>query len=145
MPKLSNEKRKQIWGKYKTLQFKIEELATIVQNEQDITVDMLAANTSDTDEIIGGLERVSDMLCTEILKEDTEDINKDIKIAVFKKSFKFEECRSCTYTVGKSKECNTCKDGNGLYELWNADENCEHEILAGNGIRCTKCSGWFCY
>lgn len=61
------------------------------------------------------------------------------------KSFKFEECKSCEYVVGLSQECNTCVDGCYYSELWNADENCIHEIIEGNGIRCTKCGGWFCY
>lgn len=32
-------------------------------------------------------------------------------------------------------------------ELWDADPNCEHDIKAqpGGGVRCLKCSGWFCY
>lgn len=31
--------------------------------------------------------------------------------------------------------------------LWEADPNCVHDIqsASGGGIRCTKCSGWFCY
>lgn len=32
-------------------------------------------------------------------------------------------------------------------ELWDADPDCEHEIVeaSGGGIKCTKCNGWFCY
>lgn len=32
-------------------------------------------------------------------------------------------------------------------ELYNADENCEHDIqpAIGGGVKCTKCSGWFCF
>jgi hypothetical protein len=34
-------------------------------------------------------------------------------------------------------------------ELWDADPNCKHEIYSdfygGGGIKCKKCSGWFCY
>lgn len=32
-------------------------------------------------------------------------------------------------------------------ELYNADENCEHDIqpASGGGVKCTKCSGWFCF
>ena len=32
-------------------------------------------------------------------------------------------------------------------ELWNEDPNCEHEVepSPGGGVKCTKCSGWFCY
>lgn len=31
-------------------------------------------------------------------------------------------------------------------ELWDADADCEHEIVdaSGGGIRCTKCHGWMC-
>ena len=31
--------------------------------------------------------------------------------------------------------------------LWDADENCEHNIESqpGGGIKCTKYGGWFCY
>lgn len=34
-----------------------------------------------------------------------------------------------------------------VQELWDADPNCEHDIqpATGGGVRCTKCSGWFCY
>lgn len=31
--------------------------------------------------------------------------------------------------------------------LYNADVNCDHEIVSGNnysGIKCSKCSGWYC-
>ena len=32
-------------------------------------------------------------------------------------------------------------------ELWDADPDCEHEIVSasGGGIKCKKCGGWFCY
>lgn len=32
-------------------------------------------------------------------------------------------------------------------ELWNADPDCKHNIVcaSGGGIKCTKCSGWFCF
>ena len=32
-------------------------------------------------------------------------------------------------------------------ELWEADPNCKHDIqpARGGGVKCTKCSGWFCY
>lgn len=32
-------------------------------------------------------------------------------------------------------------------ELWNADPNCNHNIVcaSGGGIKCTKCNGWYCY
>ena len=31
--------------------------------------------------------------------------------------------------------------------LYNADEDCEHDIRPSNGggVHCTKCKGWFCY
>ncbi len=31
--------------------------------------------------------------------------------------------------------------------LYNADENCEHNIqsVSGGGVKCTKCNGWFCF
>jgi hypothetical protein len=32
-------------------------------------------------------------------------------------------------------------------ELWDADPNCKHNVVAqrGGGIKCTKCPGWFCF
>lgn len=31
-------------------------------------------------------------------------------------------------------------------ELYNADPNCEHEIVTlWSGVKCRKCHGWFCY
>jgi hypothetical protein len=32
-------------------------------------------------------------------------------------------------------------------ELYEADPECEHEVedAPGGGVRCTKCSGWFCF
>lgn len=32
-------------------------------------------------------------------------------------------------------------------ELWNADPNCEHNIISmpSGGVKCTKCKGWCCY
>lgn len=31
--------------------------------------------------------------------------------------------------------------------LYNADPNCEHDIQPqwGGGVKCEKCTGWFCY
>ena len=31
-------------------------------------------------------------------------------------------------------------------ELWDADPTCKHEIecAPGGGVKCTKCSGWYC-
>ncbi|MGF2715825.1 hypothetical protein ACQUY5_26900 [Bacillus cereus] len=33
------------------------------------------------------------------------------------------------------------------FELYNADEDCEHDIqpASGGGVKCLKCNGWFCY
>lgn len=32
-------------------------------------------------------------------------------------------------------------------ELWNADPDCDHHIVSapGGGVKCTNCSGWFCF
>ena len=31
-------------------------------------------------------------------------------------------------------------------ELFDADPNCDHDVKAHwNGVKCTKCTGWFCY
>lgn len=32
-------------------------------------------------------------------------------------------------------------------ELFNADPNCVHTVVAaeGGGVKCAKCTGWFCY
>lgn len=37
--------------------------------------------------------------------------------------------------------------GNFATELWDARVGCEHDIqpAPGGGVKCTKCSGWFCY
>ena len=31
--------------------------------------------------------------------------------------------------------------------LWDAEPNCLHVVVGapGGGVKCTKCSGWFCY
>jgi hypothetical protein len=31
--------------------------------------------------------------------------------------------------------------------LWEADPDCEHDIVdaPGGGVKCTKCNGWYCY
>lgn len=31
--------------------------------------------------------------------------------------------------------------------LWGADPDCDHDIEypSGGGVRCKKCSGWFCF
>lgn len=34
------------------------------------------------------------------------------------------------------------------YELWDADPACAHNVdnaPRGDGIKCTECTGWFCY
>jgi len=33
-------------------------------------------------------------------------------------------------------------------ELWEADPDCDHEIVDGDnysGVKCKKCKGWFCF
>ena len=37
---------------------------------------------------------------------------------------------------------------NTTIELWEADPDCEHEIVDGDnysGVKCKKCKGWFCF
>lgn len=30
-------------------------------------------------------------------------------------------------------------------ELWDGDPNCKHNIISlWNGVKCTKCGGWYC-
>jgi hypothetical protein len=32
------------------------------------------------------------------------------------------------------------------HQLYDADPNCKHEIVAlWSGVKCKHCSGWFCY
>lgn len=81
---------------------------------------------------------------------DKPSVVKDFKGNVidektFKKTFKTVECRSCEYTVGVSEECETCDGHNNYSELWDADENCIHDLSGGNGVKCRKCKGWFCF
>lgn len=35
----------------------------------------------------------------------------------------------------------------GIHELFNEDPGCAHNIVSsrGGGIKCTKCSAWFCF
>lgn len=39
------------------------------------------------------------------------------------------------------------RKGTKKVELWDANPNCIHDIqpASGGGVKCTKCSGWFCY
>ena len=32
-------------------------------------------------------------------------------------------------------------------ELWDADPDCDHEVVnaPGGGVKCNKCPGWFCF
>lgn len=32
-------------------------------------------------------------------------------------------------------------------DLFDADPNCKHEVVSapGGGVKCKKCSGWFCF
>lgn len=37
-------------------------------------------------------------------------------------------------------------DDNDTGELYDADPECDHEIVTlWSGIKCRKCPGWFCY
>ena len=42
-----------------------------------------------------------------------------------------------------------CKEYQKNWELFGADPNCDGRIYSdfygGGGVKCTKCSGWFCY
>lgn len=65
-----------------------------------------------------------------------------------KKVFPFECCKSCTNTVGKSRDCKNCEDGSKYAELYDADPNCVHKLISpaiGGGLRCKYCNGWICY
>ncbi|MBE3085603.1 MAG: hypothetical protein IMZ64_05225 [Bacteroidetes bacterium] len=42
----------------------------------------------------------------------------------------------------------TTPNGDPIPDLFNADPNCDHNIVcapSGGGVKCTKCTGWFCY
>jgi len=38
-------------------------------------------------------------------------------------------------------------NGNPLEDLFGSDPNCEHEVVSapGGGVKCKKCTGWFCF
>jgi hypothetical protein len=42
-----------------------------------------------------------------------------------------------------------CKEYQKEYSLYSATANCDGRIFdnfyGGGGVKCTKCSGWFCY
>lgn len=59
------------------------------------------------------------------------------------------KCSKCSNKV-EAKYRNSevyCHLHNQEDELYDADENCEHEIAAAgfSGVKCTKCTGWFCF
>lgn len=61
--KISDEKRKEIWDKYEEVQEEIRKsLKGIVQNEYDITNDMLIHHTKCTEDICNMLEDLNDMV-----------------------------------------------------------------------------------
>ena len=38
------------------------------------------------------------------------------------------------------------EENNASTFLYEADPNCKHSIIGDwNGLRCTNCSGWYCY
>ncbi len=38
------------------------------------------------------------------------------------------------------------EDEDEAEELFDADPTCEHDVRAQqSGVKCSKCSGWFCY
>lgn len=63
----------------------------------------------------------------------------------------FIKCENCMYFKEdySHKECTFCDDATHFepkVELYNADEDCEHEIeTQWSGVKCKKCGGWFCY
>lgn len=61
---------------------------------------------------------------------------------------KYKECKSCeNNNRPRSKSCKTCIENSNYSELYGADPNCKHEIISasGGGVRCKKCSAWFCF
>lgn len=70
-----------------------------------------------------------------------------IVMSKFKKTFKYENCKSCEYTCDKSSMCTDCNGNNHYSELYEADPNCVHKIISagGGGVICKKCKGWFCF
>lgn len=56
-------------------------------------------------------------------------------------------------TRASSATCENEASGIRIYDLepdevlWDADTKCDHDIQSqpGGGIKCTKCTGWFCF
>lgn len=48
--------------------------------------------------------------------------------------------------VGPPEEHNVVNT-RGWDELWNAREDCRHNVVLqpGGGVKCTECGGWCCY
>lgn len=45
-----------------------------------------------------------------------------------------------------SKESEELPDLEDECPLYDADPNCKHKIVSlWSGVKCSKCSGWFCY
>lgn len=59
----------------------------------------------------------------------------------FVKTFKYDSCRTCKETVGKSDVCESCVDSSRYERLYCGDENCVHNIFIGKEIVCVKCGG----
>ena len=40
-----------------------------------------------------------------------------------------------------------CSEAQKTDDIWDAAEGCDGEVVSapGGGIRCNKCSGWFCF
>jgi hypothetical protein len=47
--------------------------------------------------------------------------------------------------IAIERDCEVIK--NYDEELYDADSECKHEVVAqwSGGVKCRKCSGWFCY
>lgn len=47
----------------------------------------------------------------------------------------------------EKQESEVKQEKKNKWELWNADPDCEHEVVnaPGGGVKCKKCRGWFCY
>lgn len=56
-----------------------------------------------------------------------------------------EQCWEPCGDLGKSEE--DAVESFPDYGLFEADENCTHEIIdaRGGGIKCAKCPGWYCF
>lgn len=121
-----------------------EKAAAIVQTRNDQEL-MISVNASQLLKLLRALNGPGHLIA-ELQATRGPLIGDDNPINLLIKQYNSEITSITEKRLTAAAEQKEMNEAHGS-ELWNADPNCEHNVVCapGGGVKCTKCLGWFCY